>query len=67
MLENRYIIFTDLDGSLLDHDTYSHRAADSTLAKLHQMNVPVVPNTSKTLAELKEFNQQLELDAPFII
>ncbi|WP_438862717.1 HAD-IIB family hydrolase [Neptunicella sp.] len=67
MLENRYIIFTDLDGSLLDHDTYSHQAADATLARLHQLNVPVVPNTSKTAAELDELHQELTLDAPFIV
>ncbi|WP_416305362.1 HAD-IIB family hydrolase [Neptunicella sp. SCSIO 80796] len=67
MLENRYVIFTDLDGSLLDHDTYSHSAADQTLAKLHQLNIPVIPNTSKTAAELEELHQELALDAPFIV
>lgn len=61
------LIFSDLDGTLLDHDSYSFAAALPTLEKLHSENIPVIPNTSKTFAELTELRQQLKLDGPFIV
>ena len=63
----QYIIFTDLDGTLLDHHTYSFAAALPTLAKLAENDIPVIANTSKTYAELVELRQQLKLDMPFIV
>jgi mannosyl-3-phosphoglycerate phosphatase len=60
-------IFTDLDGTLLDHDTYSFEAALPMLQKLDSINIPVIPNTSKTFAELTQLRQKLSLDGPFIV
>jgi mannosyl-3-phosphoglycerate phosphatase len=37
------IIFTDMDGSLLDHDTYSHAVADELLAWLRNKQILVIP------------------------
>lgn len=67
MLIKRVLIYTDLDGSLLDHHDYSHDAADAMLAELEQMNVPVIPATSKTAAELLDIRQELDNHHPFII
>lgn len=61
------IVFTDLDGTLLDHHTYSFAPALPMLKKLHSAHIPVIPNTSKTYAELTELRQQIGLDGPFII
>jgi len=61
------IVFSDLDGTLLDHHTYSFAPALPMLQKLNAANVPVIPNTSKTLAELTELRTQIGLDGPFII
>jgi mannosyl-3-phosphoglycerate phosphatase len=61
------LIFTDLDGTLLDHHTYSHEAALPMLAKITNANIPLIPTTSKTYAELKVLRQQIGLDGPFII
>jgi mannosyl-3-phosphoglycerate phosphatase len=61
------IIFSDLDGTLLDHYTYQSIAASETLQQLKQANIPVILNTSKTLAEIEIIKQELELDTPFII
>ena len=66
MLEN-LLIFTDLDGTLLDHHTYDFEPALPLLQKLHSVNIPVIPNTSKTFAELTELRQQIGLDGPFIV
>lgn len=61
------LVFSDLDGTLLDHHTYSFAPALPMLQKLHSANIPVIPNTSKTFAELTELRKQLALDGPFII
>ena len=42
------VIYTDLDGTLLDHHTYSFDAARSTIAALSERGIPVIPCTSKT-------------------
>lgn len=60
------LVFTDLDGSLLDHTTYDHAPADEWLARLSQWRVPVIVNTSKTAAEVMVLYRTLGLDAPFV-
>lgn len=62
-----YIIYSDLDGTLLDHYTYSTAAADNTLKRLETANIPVILNTSKTFAEVEQIHQSLELTSPFIV
>lgn len=66
MLTN-VLVFSDLDGTLLDHHTYSFAPAQPMLDKLKSAGIPVIPNTSKTFAELTELRQQMGLDGPFII
>lgn len=61
------IVFTDLDGSLLDHYSYSFAAAQGTLTRLEQNGVAVIPNTSKTLAELFELRTALKNHGPFCV
>jgi len=61
------IIFTDLDGTLIDHFTYQSTAANQTLQQLKKANIPVILNTSKTLAELEIITRELNLTSPFII
>jgi mannosyl-3-phosphoglycerate phosphatase len=61
------LIFSDLDGTLLDHFTYQSTAAQQTLQQLENAEIPVILNTSKTLAELTIIQRELHLQAPFII
>lgn len=61
------IIFSDLDGTLLDHFSYQAKAAQQTLKQLGDAEIPVVLNTSKTLAELEVIRKELKLNTPFII
>ncbi len=61
------IIFSDLDGTLLDYYTYQSTAASKTLQQLKHANIPIILNTSKTLAEIEIIKQKLGLDTPFII
>jgi mannosyl-3-phosphoglycerate phosphatase len=67
MVNKQLIVFTDMDGTLLDHHTYSHAPATAMLAKLKHAKVPVIPTTSKTFAELKVLRQEIGLDGPFIV
>ena len=60
------IVFSDLDGSLLDHDTYDWGPAQPALTLLKERSVPLVLVSSKTLAELNEFREQLELEHPVV-
>jgi len=56
------VIFTDLDGTLLDHDSYSHAPADATLAALRAAGIPVVLASSKTAAEIAGLRRDLGLE-----
>ena len=63
---NRLIIFTDLDGTLLDHATYSFEKAQPALNRLKQNNIPLVICSSKTKTEIERYRMQLENNHPFI-
>lgn len=66
-MTQRLLIYTDLDGTLLDHHSYSHAPADALLAELEQAQIPVIPCTSKTRAELLHLRESLHNRHPFII
>lgn len=67
MNAKKNIIFSDLDGTLLDHYSYQFTAASQTLQQLSVVDIPVILNTSKTLAELEVIRKALKLTTPFII
>lgn len=60
------LLFTDLDGTLLDHQSYDWRAAEEALAQVRKRQIPLIINSSKTLAECRETQQQLQLQGPII-
>jgi mannosyl-3-phosphoglycerate phosphatase len=57
----RDILFTDLDGTLLDHYTYRPDPALPALRRLRQAGVLVLPATAKTLAEVVQIGAELGL------
>lgn len=62
-----FLIFSDLDGTLLDHDTYRADTAKPVLAALKAANVPVILASSKTAAEMIPLRDRLGLsDYPMI-
>ncbi len=63
---SKYWIVTDLDGTLMD-ENYDISPAKKTLEKLSGMNIPVIPCTSKTAAEVRYFREQNGLSDPFIV
>jgi mannosyl-3-phosphoglycerate phosphatase len=58
-----YVIFTDLDGTLLDHDTYSYALANNALEKLRETKTPLILASSKTAAEIAPLRSELGFDA----
>lgn len=62
-----YLIFTDLDGTLLDAATYSYTAAEEALRLVRERNIPVIFVSSKTRAEIEPLRARLHNTDPFII
>jgi len=60
------VFFSDLDGTLLDHDTYSFDAARPALERLRAGGVPLVLCTSKTRAEIAPLRDAMRNTHPFI-
>jgi len=61
------VLFTDLDGTLLDPETYSWEAAKPALGRLEEQAVPWILCTSKTRAELEPLRRGLGHRHPFIV
>jgi mannosyl-3-phosphoglycerate phosphatase len=61
------LVFTDLDGTLLDHHSYSFKGAEKALQRLRQHSIPIILTSSKTRAELQMLQKKLGLDEPFIV
>ena len=61
------LIFTDLDGTLLDHDSYECDVIKPFLAELNDTGINVIFNTSKTFAEVIDIQAGLEHHQPFIV
>ncbi len=60
------LVFTDLDGTLLDHDSYSFEPALPALTVLKKRNIPLIICTSKTRAEIERIRIQLHNNHPFV-
>ncbi len=61
------IIFTDLDGSLLNHSDYSYYEALPALKKIRAADIPLVMCTSKTRNEVEVILGKMGLKEPFIV
>jgi len=61
------VVFTDLDGTLLDKKTYSFEAAREALTELRARNIPLIVVSSKTRAEIEPIRLELRNEHPFIV
>lgn len=64
-MADRIIIFTDLDGTLLDM-TYTFNSALPALALIEKYKIPLVLCSSKTRSEVEFYGKKLYNDHPFI-
>ena len=46
----KYLIFTDLDGTLLDHENYSYGYNNETITSIINNQHDIIFNTSKTFS-----------------
>lgn len=60
------LIFTDLDGTFLNHDDYSFSSASEALKHIKEKQIPLIFTTSKTKAEVIRLQQKVGIIEPFI-
>src|SRR4030042_4032424 len=65
-ITRRLIIFTDLDGTLLDRNTYTFEPAEPALNLIRKNGIPLVLSSSKTRDEIELYRKRLENDHPFV-
>ena len=63
----KLLIATDLDATLIDHQTYSYAAALPAIEQLKQRDYPIIFNSSKTIAEQQQLRAELNIQDPFIV
>jgi|GEM_PF-2115028 len=61
------VVFTDLDATLLDSNTYSGEPARESLNLLREMNASLILVSSEPFAEMVPIDNALELNDPFIV
>lgn len=62
----KILLFTDLDATLLDKDTYSWEAAARAIEALRKREASLVMVTSKTLSEVGSLHAELGFYDPFV-
>jgi mannosyl-3-phosphoglycerate phosphatase len=63
----RVVLVTDIDGTLVAHDTYDPGPAAEAVAGLQRAGIPVVMCSAKTRAEEEALRVRLDLDDPYIV
>jgi mannosyl-3-phosphoglycerate phosphatase len=61
------MIFTDLDGTLLDHEDYAFEAAKPSLERIKAAGIPLIITTSKTRREVERLRAEMGIGDPFIV
>ena len=63
-----YIIFSDLDGTLLDYQTYAFSTAQTALRCIKENKIPLILVSSKTRREMIHYQKELEISGfPFVV
>ena len=65
--DGKLVIFTDLDGTLLDYDDYSCERVAPPVLRLKKAGVLIVFCSSKTRVEQEVYRRKLGIDTPFIV
>ncbi|MBI4633472.1 MAG: HAD-IIB family hydrolase [Deltaproteobacteria bacterium] len=61
------VIFTDLDGTLLNHEDYSFEEARPSLERIGKSAIPLIVVTSKTRLEVELLQREIGIREPFIV
>jgi mannosyl-3-phosphoglycerate phosphatase len=60
------VVFSDLDGTLLNHADYCFQAAEPALTELKKHQIPLILVSSKTAPEMLRVREALENTHPFV-
>lgn len=60
------LIFTDLDGTFLNHDDYLFDDSKESLSLIKQKKLPLIFTTSKTKEEVETLQKKVAIKEPFI-
>ncbi len=60
------LVFTDLDGTLLDRNDYAWAAARPAIRRLQEAKIPIIFCTSKTRPEAEYYRRTMVIKDPFI-
>ena len=63
----KFIVFTDLDGSLLNHGDYSFAEAKPSLDRIKRSGIPLIMTTSKTRREVEFLQREMGIREPMIV
>ena len=63
----KQVIFTDLDGTLLDSETYSYEKSLEPINRLKEIGIPIILCSAKTRAEQEIYRGELGLSHPFVV
>jgi mannosyl-3-phosphoglycerate phosphatase len=63
----KQIVFTDLDGTLLDSRTYSYERSLAAINRLKENGIPIIFCSAKTRAEQEIYRRELGLFHPFVV
>lgn len=61
------VIFSDLDGTLLDYDGYQFAPAGGGLFHVRRRRAPLVFVSSKTFQEQKAYQHEMEIGGPMVV
>lgn len=64
---HKHLVFSDLDGTLLNYDDYSFEDARDAIDHLKKNDIPLILTTSKTFFEVLQMQQRMGIKAPFIV
>ena len=63
-----HVIFSDLDGTLLDHQSYEFTAAQPAINFIKENQVPLILVSSKTKDEMIHYQSELGISGlPFVV
>lgn len=65
-MAQQQIVFTDLDGTLLNHHDYSYTDALPAIHELRKKNIPLILVSSKTRAEMSDLCRELDIKDPYV-
>lgn len=66
MIMGKLVIFSDIDGTFLGHDTYSYAKAMPAVSKIKKNNIPLVLCSSRVSHEIDVYYKKLKINHPFI-